>query len=72
MKVTTIRIHLLTGEQAYMTAFALEQVVNAIWREHGDDMADFQGRVFPDGPPDLDEPPEPPEDDYFDCDDIPI
>ena len=42
--------HRLTGEQAYMTARILEQVVSGLWRTYGDDMADFQGRVFPDEP----------------------
>lgn len=40
----------LTGEQAFMTAELLESVVRTLWREFGDDMADFQGRVFPDDP----------------------
>ena len=40
----------LTGEQAFMTAEFLENIVRMIWREFGDDMADFQGRVFPDDP----------------------
>lgn len=40
----------LTGEQAFMTAEFLESIVRMIWREFGDDMADFQGRVFPDDP----------------------
>lgn len=47
------QIHLpsLTGEQAYLLAGLLERAVSAIWRAHGDDMADFQGRAFPDHPP---------------------
>jgi hypothetical protein len=47
------QIHLpsLTGEQAYLLAGLLERAVSAIWRAHGDDMADFQGRAFPDAPP---------------------
>ena len=46
-------IHLpsLTGEQAYLLAGLLERAVSAIWRAHGEDMADFQGRAFPDAPP---------------------
>jgi len=40
-----------TGEQAYLVADVLERLVSAIWRVHGDDMADFQGRVFPDATP---------------------
>ena len=45
-------IHLppLTGEQAYLLALILEETVKAIWRAHGDDMASFQGRAFPDEP----------------------
>lgn len=42
--------HQLTGEQAFMSAMILESMVRALWREYGDDMADFQGRVFPDDP----------------------
>lgn len=41
----------LKGEHAFMTAEFLESVVRMLWREFGDDMADFQGRVFPDDPP---------------------
>jgi len=41
----------LKGEHAFMTAEFLESVVQMLWREFGDDMADFQGRVFPDDPP---------------------
>jgi hypothetical protein len=40
----------LTGEHAFMTAELLESIVRMLWRELGDDMADFQGRVFPDDP----------------------
>lgn len=43
-----IFMHKLTGEQAYMAARALEGMIHALWRAYGDDMADFQGRVFPD------------------------
>lgn len=38
----------LNGEQAYITARILESLICALWREHGDAMANFQGRVFPD------------------------
>ena len=41
----------LNGENAFMIAEFLESVVRMLWREYGDDMADFQGRVFPDQPP---------------------
>jgi hypothetical protein len=47
------QIHLptLSGEEAYLLVAALERAISAIWRAHGDAMADFQGRVFPDAPP---------------------
>jgi hypothetical protein len=72
MKTAAFSIQLprLTGEHAYMVAFTLDQIVNAIWHEYGDDMADFQGRVFPDGPPEPDGPPG--DDGPWDTDDIPI
>jgi len=38
----------LNGEQAYITARILESLISALWRAHGDAMADFQGRAFPD------------------------
>lgn len=41
----------MSGEQAYLLAAILEQTATAIWRAHGDAMADFQGRAFPDAPP---------------------
>ena len=40
----------LSGEQAYFLAETLEGITSAIWRKYGDDMANFQGRVFPDKP----------------------
>lgn len=39
------------AEHAFMTAELLESVVRMLWREYGDDMADFQARAFPDDPP---------------------
>lgn len=42
----------MNGEQAYLLASILEQTASALWRAHGDAMADFQGRAFPDAPPD--------------------
>lgn len=42
----------MTGEQAYLLATILEQTATALWRTHGDAMADFQGRAFPEAPPD--------------------
>lgn len=50
LKRHTIYLPKMTGEQAYLLAKILEETVTAIWRAHGDDMADFQGRVFPDEP----------------------
>lgn len=46
------QIHLppLTAEEAYLLATIFERATIAIWRAHGDAMADFQGRVFPDEP----------------------
>lgn len=44
----------LTGEQAYLFVQLLERTIQAICRAHGDAMADFQGRVFPDAPKPLD------------------
>lgn len=48
----TARIYLphLTGEQAWCLAAALENAARAIWRAHGDAMADYQGRVHPNFP----------------------
>ena len=53
---THARIHLppLTAEQAWLLVKLLERTASAIWRAHGDAMADFQGRVFPDEPPPTD------------------
>jgi hypothetical protein len=46
------QIHLppMSGKQAYLLAATLERAVAAIWRAHGDAMADFQGAAFPDAP----------------------
>ncbi len=41
----------LTGEHAFIMAEFLETIVMSLWRELGDDMAQFQGRVFPDEDP---------------------
>ena len=51
-KDRVLKVHLrqLRGEHAYMAALLLEAVLSALWSEYGDDMADFQGRVFPDDP----------------------
>jgi hypothetical protein len=40
----------MTGEQAYLITRILDSVVQAIWDIYADDMADYQGRVFPDAP----------------------
>lgn len=48
--IHTLKLPYLTGEQAYLLAQILEQTIKSIWRTHGDDMADFQGRVFHDEP----------------------
>ncbi len=45
----------LTGEQAFMATLFLESAVRSLWRAYGDEMADFQGRVFPDHPSPLSE-----------------
>ncbi len=47
----TIKLPPLTGEQAWLLVKLLERAAAAVWRAHGDAMADFQGRVFPDEPP---------------------
>jgi hypothetical protein len=41
----------MDGEQAYLVVDTLERAIRAICRAHGDAIADFQGRVFPDSPP---------------------
>ena len=47
------RIHLppLSGEQALALAAFLERAVAAIWRAHGDDMADHLAMLGIDTPP---------------------
>ena len=47
------QIHLppLTAEQAYLVVRVLQRAESAIWRAHGDEMADLQGRDRPDEPP---------------------
>lgn len=44
----------LTAEEAWTVAAILETLVDSIWRAHGEAMADYQGRVFPDLPASLD------------------
>ena len=49
-----LRLPTLTAEEAWTVAAILEGFLDSIWRVHGDAMADYQGRVFPDlpAPPD--------------------
>lgn len=44
----------LDPEQAWTMVILLDRIINTIWRVHGDAMADYQGRVWPDlpAPPD--------------------
>lgn len=46
----SLRLPWLTAEEAWTLAAILEQLQKAIWRVHGDAMADYQGAVFPDHP----------------------
>jgi len=48
---TQISLPPLDPEQAWSVVIVLERIINAIWRTHGDAMADYQGRVWPDLPP---------------------
>ena len=45
-----IKIPPMNGEQAFLVAELLDQVVSAIWHTHGDAMSNFQGRALPDWP----------------------
>ena len=45
-----LRLPWLTAEEAWALATILEQLQQAIWRVHGDAMAEYQGAVFPDHP----------------------
>jgi hypothetical protein len=53
----TIRLPWLTAQEAWAVAALLERLQRAIWRVHGDAMADYQGAVFPDHPPRQEAPP---------------
>jgi hypothetical protein len=53
----TIRLPGLTAQEAWTIAALLEQLQRAIWRVHGDAMADYQGAVLPDQPPWQETPP---------------
>jgi len=48
---TQIYLPPLDAEQAWSVVIVLEQIINTIWRAHGDAMADYQGRMWPDLPP---------------------
>ena len=47
----SLRLPALTAEEAWTVAAILEGLLDSIWRLHGDAMADYQGRVFPDFSP---------------------
>jgi len=49
-----LRLAHLTADEAWTVSTILEDLLDAIWRVHGDAMADYQGRVFPDFPAPLD------------------
>ena len=49
-KGATLRLPWLTAEEAWALAAILEALQQAIWRVHGDAMAEYQGAVFPDHP----------------------
>ena len=53
----TIRLPWLTAQEAWAVAAILERLQWAIWRLHGEAMADYQGAVFPDHPPSQETPP---------------
>lgn len=53
----TIRLPALTPQEAWAVAALLERLQRAIWRVHGDALADYQGAVFPDHPPGQEAPP---------------
>lgn len=50
-RATQIYLPPLDPEQAWTVVIVLERTINAIWRTHGNAMADYQGRVWPDLPP---------------------
>lgn len=49
-KLRSIQVPRMTGEQAYLLSRLLDEITLALWGAYGDDMADFQGRAFPDEP----------------------
>jgi len=50
-RATQIYLPPLDPEQAWSVVIVLERIINTIWRTHGDAMADYQGRMWPDLPP---------------------
>ena len=51
LRGTQIYLPPLDPEQAWTVVIVLDRIINTIWRNHGDAMADYQGRVWPDLPP---------------------
>ena len=49
-KLRSIQVPRMTGEQAYLLSRLLDEITLAPWGAYGDDMANFQGRAFPDEP----------------------
>lgn len=45
----------MTGKQAHLVAIFFDNALRLIWDTYGDDIAEFEGRVFPDGPPPIEE-----------------
>jgi hypothetical protein len=50
MKKMELLLSGMSTEQAYILAEIFELADQAIWKEFGDAMADYQGRVHPDVP----------------------
>ena len=46
-----IHLPVLSADEALLLATIFDRASDAIWRAHGDAMADFQDRSFPDAPP---------------------
>jgi hypothetical protein len=53
----TIRLPALTPQEAWAVAALLERLQRALWRVHGEALADYQGALFPDHPPRQEVPP---------------
>jgi hypothetical protein len=45
----------MTGKQAYLVGLFFDNALRLIWDTYGDDMADYEGRVFPDDPPSIED-----------------